>query len=421
VASHTSVLPVAIVRQRIRLSENEVLSQRLACVDLLRGVVMILMALDHTRDFFSSARFAPEDLAHTSGTLFLTRFVTHFCAPAFFLLAGTSGYLSLSQGKSAAQVSRFFWTRGLWLMLLDLTVMGYAWTYVLPFWFSGVLWALGCSMIAMTLLIRLPLPFIAAVGTGIIVGNNLLDTINPATFGRFAGLWFILRGHGVFPIGTGGQTFFVLFSVVPWVGVMAVGYALGGLLRRRDWRKLFFGIGAVLTIVFLLLRVFHLYGNSEPALQPLCADAAGPWKVQATLALTVISFFDTLKYPASLQFLLMTLGPCLMFLAWAGDVDGERGLAKILVIFGRVPLFYYGVHLYMIHALAVLVGLICGQKVAWLLYGGPMLHLPPAGYGHGLPFIYAMWFAVLVLLYPLCKLFAEFKQQHPDRRWLRYL
>jgi len=421
VEGRTSVLPVVVVRQHIRLTDNEAFPARLDCVDLLRGVVMMLMALDHTRDFFTGLRFAPEALAYTSGPLFFTRFLSHFCAPAFSLLAGTSGYLSLSKGKSPAEISRFFWTRGLWLVLLDLTVMSYGWTYIFPFWFGGILWALGWSMIAMALLVRLPIPVIAAVGTGIIAGNNLLDGINPAGLGRFAWLWLILRGHGAFSFSPGGQSFFVLFSIVPWVGVMAVGYALGPLLRRKDGRKLIFGIGAALTITFLLLRVFHLYGNSQAELQPLCSDAAGPWRVQATLTLTIISFFDTLKYPASLQFLLMTLGPCLMVLAWFGKVDAERGLSKVLAVFGRVPLFFYVLHIYVIHTLAVMVGLICRQKVAWLLYGGSMLHLPPSGYGHGLPFIYATWVAVLLLLYPLCKLFAEFKQQHPDRRWLRYL
>jgi uncharacterized membrane protein len=388
---------------------------RLACVDLLRGAVMVLMALDHTRTFFTGFRFAPEDLAGTSGPLFFTRFVTHFCAPAFFLLAGASGYLSLSQGKSVGQVSRFFWTRGFWLVLLQLTVISFGWSYVFPFWFSGVLWALGWSTIAMALLVRLPLPWIAALGTGMVVTHNLLDGINPVALGRFAGVWLILHGHGSFWIEPGRSTFFVLFPLIPWVGVVAVGYTLGALLLRKDWRKLFFGIGATLTIAFLLLRIFHLYGNGQSSF------AAGPWRIQTTLTLTVVSFFNTLKYPPSLQFLLMTLGPILMALAWFDKVNPERGFAKILATFGRVPLFYYVLHIYLIHTLAVWVGLICGQKVAWLLYGGPMLQLAPDGYGHNLPFIYAIWLVVVLLMYRPCKWFAELKEQHTDWRWLRYL
>jgi uncharacterized membrane protein len=421
VGSATSALPVVVIRQHVRLAEGEARPPRLACVDLLRGVVMVLMALDHTRDFFTGLRFSPEDLAHTSGPLFFTRFVTHFCAPVFFLLAGTGGYLSLSEGKSVAQISRFFWTRGFWLVFLDLTVIAYGWTYVLPFWSSDVLWALGWSMVAMAFLVRLPLRWIAGLGTAILLTHNLLDLVNPAAFGRFAGLWLILHGHGGFWIERGKSAFLVGFSLIPWVGVMAVGYALGALLRRRHRRKLIFGIGAVLTIAFLFLRIFHMYGNSQLSLQPGGGDAVGPWRVQATLTLTLVSFFDTLKFPPSLQFLLMTLGPSLMALAWFEKVNTERGLAKVLVVFGRVPLFYYVLQLYVIHTLAVYVGLICGQKVAWLLYGGFMFHLPPAGYGHSLPFIYAMWLAVVLLLYPLCKWFAEFKRQHTDTWWLRYL
>lgn len=413
--SRTSVLPVAIIHPRIRLAESEGWRSRLACVDLLRGVAMVLMALDHTRDFFSGFRFAPEDLAHTSGPLFFTRLVTHFCAPTFFLLAGTGGYLSLSRGKTVAQVSRFFWTRGLWLVLLDLTVMSYGWTYVYPFWFSGVLWALGWSMVAMAFLARLPLRWIAGLGVGIVLTHNLLDPVNPAALGRFSGLWLILHGYGSFWIVPGKWAFFVLFPVIPWAGVMAVGYALGALLGRKQWRKLVFGIGSGLTIAFFVLRIFHLYGNSHSGF------AAGPWRVQGTLTLTVVSFFDTLKYPPSLQFLLMTLGPCLMVLAWFGNVDTERGLARILVTFGRVPLFYYVLHIYLIHSLAVWVGFACGQKVTWLLNGGPMLRIPPIGYGHGLAFVYTMWLAIVVLLYLPCKGFIEIKQRHPDWWWLRYL
>ena len=387
---------------------------------------MVLMALDHTRDFFTNLRFSPEDLAHTSGALFFTRWVTHFCAPVFFLLAGASAYLSLSRGKSVAELSGLLWRRGLWLVLLELTVMAYGWTYVLPFsssdvvW-SGALWSLGWSMVAMALLVRLPLRWTASLGVGIVLVHNLLDRVNSAAFGRFADLWRIVYGHGGFWIVPRKCAFLVGFSLLPWLGVMAVGYALGALLRTKYWSKLVFRIGAALTIAFLVLRIFHLYGNSQPTLHPWGADAAGPWRVQPTLVLTMVSFFNTSKFPPSLQFLLMTLGPALMALAWFDKVNAERGLAKVLVVFGRVPLFYYVVHIYVIHTLAVYVGLICKQKVGWLLYGGFIFHTPPAGYGHNLPFTYAIWAAVVVFLYPLCKWFADFKRKHADKWWLSYL
>lgn len=401
--------PVAAGRDILRVSEVKIRSSRLDCVDLLRGIVMVLMALDHTRDFFTGLQFAPEDLSRTSAPLFFTRFVTHFCAPVFFLLAGTGAYLSLSRGKSVAQVSTFFATRGLWLIFLDLTVMAVAWTFVYPFWFSGVLWSIGWAMIAMALLVWLPLPAIAAVGAGMILTHNLLDGITPRSFDNFtlARLWVVLHGHGLVPIGSQSE-FFILFPLIPWVGVMAVGYALGALLRRPDWRKLVFGIGAMLTAAFLLSRFFHLYGSAH-----------GGWKVQASPVLNLVAFFDTSKYPPSLQFLLMTLGPALMALPWLDRVNAERGLARVLQVFGRVPLFYYVLHLFLIHTLAILVANAVHQPSGWLR-GGPMMLFPPEHYGHGLPFIYAMWATVVVLLYLPCKWFMEYKRRHSDW-WLSYL
>lgn len=400
--------PVAAGRDILRVSEVKIRSSRLDCVDLLRGIVMVLMALDHTRDFFTGLQFAPEDLSRTSAPLFFTRFVTHFCAPVFFLLAGTGAYLSLSRGKSVAQVSTFFATRGLWLIFLDLTVMAVAWTFVYPFWFSGVLWSIGWAMIAMALLVWLPLPAIAAVGAGMILTHNLLDGITPRSFDNFtlARLWVVLHGHGLVPIGSQSE-FFILFPLIPWVGVMAVGYALGALLRRPDWRKLVFGIGAMLTAAFLLSRFFHLYGSAH-----------GGWKVQASPLLNLVAFFDTSKYPPSLQFLLMTLGPALMALPWLDRVNAERGLARVLQVFGRVPLFYYVLHLFLIHTLAILVANAVHQPSGWLR-GGPMMLFPPEHYGHGLPFIYAMWATVVVLLYLPCKWFMEYKRRHSDW-WLSY-
>jgi uncharacterized membrane protein len=387
-------------------------------VDLLRGGVMIIMALDHTRDFFSGSHFAPEDVAHTTGAMFFTRWVTHFCAPVFFLLAGTGAYLSISRGKSVDQVFRFLWTRGLFLVFLDLTVMAYGWTFTFPFLFSGVLWSLGWSMVALAVLIRLPVRWVGAIGGIMIVTHNLFDYVNPASLGKYGGLWILLHGHGDFWIQPGRESFFVLFPLIPWMGVMFVGYALGALLEKRDWMKTALMVGASLALAFVVLRAFHLYGNSHTYWN---GPAAGGWKVQPTLVLTIASFLNTLKYPPSLQFLLMTLGPSLMILAWLGKANAQNWFSKIVATYGRVPLFFYVLHLYLIHTAAVYTAMICKQKAAWLLYGGVMLHLPPAGYGHGLPFIYAMWFGILLFLYPVCSWYAKFKQLHPDYPLLRYI
>lgn len=392
-------------------------SARLASVDILRGLAMIVMALDHTRSFFTGAAFAPEDLAHGSAPLFFTRWITHFCAPAFFLLAGTGAYLSLWQGRSIQQVSRFLWTRGLWLVILDLSVIAFGWTSEFPL-FSGVLWSLGWSMVLMAALVKLPMRWIGAVGVAIVVGHNLLDHIRPGNLGWFGPLWMMLYGYGSFWIVPGKLSFFVLWPIIPWIGVMALGFVLGAALMRNDRRKHCVWAGLMMLAAFVALRFFNAYGNSDVN---LFGVAAGPWSVQRTAALTVSSFLNTLKYPASLQFLLMTLGPILIALAWLGTVSGEGRLAKFVAVFGRVPLFFYVAHIFLIRTLAVYVAMLFKQKVAWLLYGGFMLNEPPAGYGHGLPFIYGMWALAVLVMYPFCLVFMRFKRTHPEWAFLRYL
>ena len=403
------------------MSDSHPETSRIASVDLLRGLVMIIMALDHTRHFFTGVDFPPENLARTTGALFFARWLTHFCAPVFFLLAGTGAYLAVSRGKPVAEVSRFLWTRGLWLVFLEATVIGYSWTFLFPFVHGGVIWALGWSMIAMAVIVRLPIQWIWILGTGMILTHNLFDRVTPAAFGKLSWIWSILHCPGSIQIGSGHGEFLVVFPVIPWVGVMAVGYAMGAMLLRQNRRKLLFLTGATLTIAFFILRTFHLYGNSAPGLQAVMADSAGPWSMQPSLILTVVSFFNTQKFPPSLQFLLMTLGPSLMALAWFDRIKSRRGPAGVLLVFGRVPLFYYVLHLFFIHTLAVWVALATHQPAAWLLYGGFMFNPIPPGYGHGLPFIYAMWLITVFLLYFPCKWFMNLKQQHPASRWLSYL
>jgi len=382
---------------------------------------MILMALDHTRDFFSGPSFPPENLAHTSGLVFLTRWVTHFCAPVFFLLAGMGAGLAVRNGKPIAEVSRFLWTRGLWLIVLEGTIVGYAWTFVFPFVHGGVIWSLGLCMIAMALLVRLPVGWVGGVGALMILTHNLFDHVSPAAFGSLSWIWILLHWPGAIPIAPLHTQFLVVFPIIPWLGVMAVGYALATVMQRQNRRKLLLVTGAALTLAFLVLRTFHLYGNSLREVHPTVADSAGAWSLQSNLVLTVISFFNTLKYPPSLQFLLMTLGPALMALAWFDGFKKKNGMAGVLLVFGRVPLFYYMLHLLFLHTLAVWVALAVHQPAAWLLYGGFMFNLIPPAYGHSLAFIYAMWLTTVVLLYFPCKWFMKLKQQQPGSRWLNYL
>ena len=411
----------AIADVNAKVSVPGMQASRVISVDLLRGLVMVIMALDHTRDFFTNLHFAPEDLAHTYGALFFTRVITHYCAPVFFLLAGTGAFLATSRGKSVQQISWFFFTRGLWLVFLELTVIGFAWSFMLSYGLAGVIWALGWSMVAMALIVRLPVRWIAILGVTMVAVHNLLDRIGPASFGKLSWLWMLLHSPGIIWIKPPTAWFFVGYPLIPWIGVMAAGYALGALLLAPDRRKRVLTLGIGLTALFFVLRGFNLYGNGIADLPFGFPRAAGPWSLQPSLTLTVISFFNTLKYPPSLDYLLMTLGPALILLAWFDGVKAERGVARILLVYGRVPLFYYVLHLYLIHVIAVVTAWIFHQPAAQLWHGVVFLFPVPDGYGHSLPFIYSMWVAVVALLYLPCRWFMEFKRRHKDWAWLSYL
>ena len=393
-------------------------ASRLVSVDVLRGLVMILMALDHTRDFMTYQRFQPEDVAHASAALFFTRFITHYCAPVFAFLAGTGAYLSTRRGKTLPQLSRFFVTRGLWLVLLEFTIVDFAWGFV-PWAHGGVIWILGWSMVAMALIVWLPVRWIAGLGLGMIVTHNLLDRINPASFGKFYWVWILLHSPGRINV-TDHFMFPVRYVLIPWVGVMAVGFAFGTVLLRQDRRKCSLTLGITATALFFVLRGLNLYGNGIAGLPLRYAHSSGPWSVQPTLAGTVMSFFNVLKYPPSLDYLLITLGPALILLGLLDGAKAVRGLSRILLIYGRVPLFYYVLHIYLLNIMA---------RVASLAFHQPVWHETvigefaqrPVGYGHGLPFIYAMWILAVAILYRPCLWFMEFRSSHRDWGWLSYL
>lgn len=411
--SFTQNLTPSMAKEQITLPQSTS-SARLASVDLLRGLVMIIMALDHVRyPYFTNSLIWPEDISQTYAALFFTRWITHFCAPLFFLLAGTGAYLSLAQGKTTKEISRFFWTRGLWLVVLELTVIGFAWSFT-AFRFGGVIWALGWSMVLMSFIVRLPLRGIVIFGVTTMALHHLVDGVKAEAFGKFAWLWQILHGGGAIKIESLDITFPILYVLIPWVGVMASGYALGQVLTwpaepRRKW---LLRIGAAMTLAFVLLRATNLYGN--PA----------SFTAQATLEKSMIAFLNVAKYPASFQFLLMTLGPSLMLLAWFDRFDFRSTFGWIgrkIVTIGRVPMFYYILHLLTIHLLAIVLGLVFQQPIAWLWNQPlPMGRRAPTEYGHGLPFIYFITFFVVVLLYFPCDWFAKLKQRRKDW-WLRYI
>jgi uncharacterized membrane protein len=391
---------------------------RIVSVDFMRGLVMVIMAIDHSRDFLTNVPFQPENIAHTWPALFFTRWITHFCAPMFFFLAGTGTYLLKNKTGSVGAVSRFLWTRGLWLILLEFTIIEYAWTFT--FWqMGGIIWAIGCSMVLLALLIRLPDQALLSFGLVLVLFHDLFDSLRPAQFGNFAGLWMILHRKGVIP----HTHFFVLFPLVPLVGVMALGYVFGKIFDKpADQRaRLMLLLGGVATAAFLVLRAFNAYGNPVAG---VASSSPGQWHPQSTLAMSIVSFLDLEKYPPSLQFLLMILGPSLILFSTVDRLSAAPSFerwAKPIVVFGRVPLFFYVLHLYAIHFAAILLAKLSHQPIAWLWKGSFWMNEVPDGYGHGLPVMYLTWFVVMVVLYFPCAWFGEYKRRHKAWWWLSYL
>jgi len=385
-------------------------SARLNSIDMLRGLVMIVMALDHTRDFFAGGGFNPRDVAEPA--LFLTRWITHFCAPTFIFLAGISAYLygaqrHSNQARSVRDVSRFLAARGTWLVLIEFTVVRIAWSFDLHFnyFVAQVIFAIGMSMVALAAFVHLPRSAIAAIGLAMIAGHNAFDGIRAEQLGAAAPLWHILHQPGLFDIAPGVK-FFVLYPLIPWIGVMATGYALGPVFtqeRAARVQQLFF-LGAAVTLGFVILRATNLYG--DPA----------PWAIQDNVLATVLSFINCEKYPPSLLYLAMTLGPALMLVAAFESVRGP--VADWIATFGRVPFFYYVVHIFLLHALAILFAWATIGEIGFLF--GPLAGRKPATYGLDLAGIYAVWLAVVVALYPLCRWFARIKRRQTEW-WLSYL
>lgn len=390
---------------------------RLTAIDAVRGLVMVVMALDHVREFFHADAmvFQAEDLTRTTPALFLTRWITHFCAPAFVFLAGVGAERRLQATGAAASLSRYLWTRGLWLVALELTVMRFA----LNFRMSGqdavlviILCALGLSMVALAALIHLPRPAIAGIGLAVVLLHNLLDPLTPRDFGVLAPSWNLLHDPGVFFVA--GMPVMVGYPVLPWAGLMALGFAAGPIfdLEPARRRRLLTRLGIGLVVGFVLLRLVDGYGDPQP------------WAPQSSAVFTVLSFLRATKYPPSLVFLLMTIGPLLIALAWLD----RRPLppAHPLVAIGRVPLFYYVVHFFLAHAAAALLfGIVYGDFALTFLSGpfpsmGGSRDRFPEGFGVPLPATYLAWVVVVAVMYPLCRWYGRVK--HERRPWWgRYL
>ena len=385
---------------------------RLESVDLLRGLIMIIMALDHTRDFFTNAAFLPTDLSQTTPAYFFTRWITHFCAPVFFLLTGTGAYLSLRR-KSKRELSRYLVTRGLWLILLDAVVLrclAMQFNFDFHVTFLIVLWTLGWSMIVLAVLIHLPDIVVAVFGILLIAGHNLLDSIEPSSFGRFAPLWSVLHVPSLISENP-RHLVFVVYSLIPWVGVTAVGYVLGRIFNwPPDRRKAFLlRLGLALTAAFVVIRAINIYGDPSRR------------SPQKSAFFTILSFLNTTKYPPSLLFLLMTLGPALLFLR-AFDHRTPQFLRPALV-YGKVPLFYYVLHFPLIHLIAVAICYARYGHIYWMFQSPTLDQYPftrPPGWGFSLPGVYAIWAFVVIAVYPACRWYAALKQRSSNP-WLSYL
>jgi len=379
---------------------------RIESIDVVRGVIMILMALDHTRDFFGNSGVNPTDPATTTIPLFFTRWITHFCAPVFFLVTGTGAYLSLRK-KSKRELSRFLFTRGLWLIFLELVVTrGLGWQFNFDYHVTMlvVLWALGWAMIVLSVLVYLPASLVTTFGMVMIASHNLFDSVQSSN-----PLWSILHSPN-FIVNNPQHVVFVAYPLIPWIGVTAAGYGLGQIYswpaERRRAVLLPLGIGV--TVAFFALRGINIYGEPQR------------WSTQKSAAFTVLSFLNNTKYPPSLLFLLMTLGPALLFL-WAVDVRTPRWLRSALTI-GKVPMFYYLLHIPLIHLIAVAVCYARYGQVHWMFESPTLGQFPitqPPGWGYSLPIVYLIWAVVVLTLFPLCRWFAGLKQRRNDA-WLSY-
>ncbi len=387
----------------------DITKSRIESLDLLKGLVIVIMAIDHVRDYFhySSYFFDPTDPALTTIPLFLTRFLTNFCAPAFSFLAGLSAFM-VGKRKSPNELSQFLLKRGLWLVFVELVIMDFGWCFDISFRLIAfqVIWSLGISMIFLAALIHLPQKAILLFSCLLIFGHNLLDSIHFEN----SMLWTLLHERKPF-LTTPNHVFRTGYPIIPWVAVMSLGYWFGSFYNNTfepsKRRKLFNSIGIAALLLFVLLRSVNIYGNILP------------WEDYGNLPQTIFSFFNLSKYPPSLSFLLVTLGGAFLFLANVEKLKGK--FSQLLSVFGRVPFFFYIIHIYLIHLLALITAEFTGfgwQKM--ILPALPFRVEALKGFGFNLFIVYLIWIFVIVLLYPLCKKFDNYKQVHKEKWWLSY-
>lgn len=393
---------------------STIVKNRITSIDFLRGTIMIIMALDHVRDYLYSGSFIfdPLDLTKTSGILFFTRWITHFCAPIFVLLAGTSAYL-IGQKKTKKELSIFLIKRGLWLIFLEMFVVNFAWNFnvTFPMFLFVTIWALGLSMIILAAFIHLPKWLILVICIAIVAGHNLLDNVHMdgsslASFG-----WALIHDQRFFTWHQ--EILLVGYPIVPLMAVMPLGYCLGawyatGYDADKRQRNLLI-LGSLSIVLFVILRYSNLYGDPVK------------WSVQKDAFFTFLSFIKVSKYPPSLLYLLVTLGGAFLFLSFTEKLKGR--VVNIVSVYGRVPMFYYLIHIYVIHLIAVITSaFIPGQDwKIWFLTKPIWFTTNLTGYGFSLLVAYLIWIAIVIALYPLCKRYDAYKQANKQKWWLSYL
>ncbi|MBW4360258.1 DUF1624 domain-containing protein [Flavobacterium taihuense] len=383
---------------------------RIESIDLLKGLVMVIMALDHVRDYFhySAFFFDPTDPIQSNLPIFFTRWITHFCAPTFSFLAGMSAFM-VGKRKTKKELSGFLFKRGLWLVFIELTVVGFAWFFDVHFRTFGllVIWSLGISMIVLAALIYLPRTYILIFSLLLICCHNLFDNVH------FSGnvLWSLIHEQTFYSLSEHTQLL-IGYPLVPWIAVMALGYYFGAFYDKsfdsNKRKKLFNYIGGIAIIVFILLRLTNLYGDSRL------------FEQYDTVSQDLISFLNPSKYPPSLLYVLMTLGGAFLFLANTEKLKGK--IVDFFSTFGRVPFFYYILHLYIIHIIAMIFAELSGfgwQKFIFSTWIGFEPNMK--GYGFSLWLVYTVWIGIILMLYPLCKKFDKYKQRNKEKWWLSYL
>jgi uncharacterized membrane protein len=388
-------------------------STRIQSIDLLRGLVMIIMALDHVRDYFHADAFLfnPLDLTRTDGAIFFTRWITHFCAPVFVFLAGTSAFMVGSR-KGKKELSAFLFKRGVWLIILEFTVINFAWFFNIEFSLIAltVIWGLAWGMIILSAAVHLPFKIMLALGVLIIFGHNLLDSVHVAGDGAGAVVYKLIHEYTGIPAGH--FFIFIGYPILPWTGIMLTGYCFGKLYQPfvdpAERKKILIGLGVTMILLFVILRFINVYGDPSP------------WSTQPESFFTFLSFMNVTKYPPSLLYIVMTLGPAMLFLAYTEKLTGK--LSQYVIALGRVPMFYYITHLYLIHIIAVIAALATGYHVSDMVFSVWVTDSPNLkGYGFSLPIVYFVWMFVVLALYPICLWYDRYKINNKEKWWLSYL